>query len=53
MFVTSLKGAYAVCVQKQLPTVFHWSLAAETSRTQFIVALSNFNGKSTTAVAVK
>lgn len=43
-------AAYAVYAQKQLPTVFHWSVAAETSRTQFIVALSNFNGKNTTAV---
>ncbi|MBL0356557.1 MAG: SUMF1/EgtB/PvdO family nonheme iron enzyme [Chitinophagaceae bacterium] len=30
--------------------IFHWSVVAETSRTQFIVALSNFNGKGTTAV---
>ena len=43
-------AAYSVYAQKQLPTVFHWSVAAETSRTQFIVALSNFNGKNTTAV---
>lgn len=42
--------AYAAYAQKQLPTIFHWSVAAETSRTQFIVALSNFNGKGTTAV---
>ncbi len=43
-------AAYAAYAQKQLPTVFHWSVVAETGRTQFIVALSNFNGKSTTAV---
>ncbi len=43
-------AAYAEYIQKQLPTVFHWSVVAETSRTQFIVALSNFNGKNTTAV---
>ncbi len=43
-------AAYAAYAQKQLPTVFHWSVAAETSRTQSIVALSNFNGKNTTAV---
>lgn len=43
-------AAFAVYAKKQLPTVFHWSVAAETSRTQFIVALSNFNGKGTTAV---
>jgi hypothetical protein len=43
-------AAYAVYVNKQLPTVFHWSVAAETGRTQFIVALSNFSGKNATAV---
>ncbi len=43
-------AAYAAYAQKQLPTVFHWSVVAETGRTQFIVALSNFNGKNTTAV---
>ena len=43
-------AAYAVYAQKQLPTVFHWSVVAETGRTQFIVALSNFNGKNTTAL---
>ncbi len=43
-------AAYAAYAQKQLPTVFHWSVVAETARTQFIVALSNFNGKTTTAV---
>ena len=43
-------AAYAEYVEKQLPTVFHWSVAAETSRTQFIVALRNFNGKNTTVV---
>ncbi|HOZ77906.1 MAG TPA: SUMF1/EgtB/PvdO family nonheme iron enzyme [Ferruginibacter sp.] len=43
-------AAYALYAQKKLPTVFHWSVVAETSRTQFIVALSNFNGKNTTAI---
>jgi eukaryotic-like serine/threonine-protein kinase len=43
-------AAYASYVNKQLPTVFHWGVVAETSRTEFIVPLSNFNGKSTTAV---
>ncbi len=43
-------AAFAVYANKQLPTVFHWSVVAETGRTQFIVALSNFSGKSTTAV---
>jgi dienelactone hydrolase len=43
-------AAYAAYAQKQLPTVFHWSVVAETSRTEFIVPLSNFSGKSTTPV---
>jgi dienelactone hydrolase len=43
-------AAYAVFVNKQLPTVFHWSVVAETSRTEFIVPLSNYNGKSSTPV---
>ena len=43
-------AAYAAYEKKQLPTVFHWSVAADTRWTQFIVALSNFNGKGTTAV---
>lgn len=43
-------AAYAAYANKQLPTVFHWSNIAETSRTEFIVPLSNFNGKSSTAV---
>ena len=43
-------AAYAAYAKKQLPTVFHFGRVAETSRTEFIVPLSNFNGKSTTAV---
>lgn len=43
-------AAFAVYAQKQLPTVFHWSVVAETSRTQFISAFSNFNGKAAAAV---
>ncbi len=43
-------AAYAVYAQKQLPTIFHFGRAAATSRTEFIVPLSNFNGKSTTPV---
>lgn len=38
--------AYATYAHKKLPTVFHWSVVAATSRTEFIVPLSNFNGKS-------
>jgi class 3 adenylate cyclase/dienelactone hydrolase len=43
-------AAYAAYVHKKLPTIFHWSVVAETSRTEFIVPLSNYNGKSATAV---
>ena len=43
-------AAYAAYAHKQLPTIFHWSVAAATSRTEFIVPLSNFNGKSSTEV---
>jgi eukaryotic-like serine/threonine-protein kinase len=43
-------SAFANYSKKQLPTVFHWGAVAEPSRTEFIVPLSNFNGKSSTAV---
>jgi len=43
-------AAYAAYVNKQLPTIYHWGVIAETSRTEFIVPLSNFSGKATTAV---
>jgi class 3 adenylate cyclase/cephalosporin-C deacetylase-like acetyl esterase len=43
-------AAYAAFANKQLPTVFHWSVVAQTGRTQFISAYSNFNGKNTSAV---
>jgi eukaryotic-like serine/threonine-protein kinase len=43
-------SAYAVYVKKKLPTVFHWTVLAEPSRTEFIVPLSNFSGKSTVPV---
>ncbi|HET6540671.1 MAG TPA: SUMF1/EgtB/PvdO family nonheme iron enzyme [Chryseolinea sp.] len=43
-------AAYAAFAGKQLPTIFHWSVVAETSRTEFIVPLSNFNGKGTVQV---
>jgi class 3 adenylate cyclase/dienelactone hydrolase len=39
-------AAYASFADKQLPTVFHWSVIAQTSRTEYIVPLSNFNGES-------
>ena len=43
-------AAYAAYAKKKLPTIFHWSVVAETSRTEFIVPLSNYNGKGTTEV---
>ncbi|MBL7871668.1 MAG: SUMF1/EgtB/PvdO family nonheme iron enzyme [Cyclobacteriaceae bacterium] len=43
-------AAYAESVGKKLPTIFHWSVVAETSRTEYIAPLSNFNGKGTTPV---
>lgn len=43
-------AAYATFAGKQLPTVFHWSIVAATSRTEYIVPLSNFNGKGLTIV---
>ncbi len=43
-------AAYAAFAKKQLPTIFHWSIVAETSRTEFIVPQSNFSGKGTTDV---
>ncbi|MCZ4410057.1 SUMF1/EgtB/PvdO family nonheme iron enzyme [Cryomorphaceae bacterium 1068] len=43
-------AAYAVFAKKKLPTIYHWSVVAHTNRTQYIVPLSNFNGKSTVPV---
>jgi class 3 adenylate cyclase/dienelactone hydrolase len=43
-------AAYAEFVGKKLPTVFHWGVVAATARTEFIVPLSNFNGKGTIPV---
>jgi len=43
-------AAYASFAKKQLPTVYHWSVVAQTPRTEFIVPLSNYNGKSTVPV---
>ena len=43
-------AAYAAFAHKQLPSVFHWSIVAHTARTEFIVPLSNYNGRSTTPV---
>jgi dienelactone hydrolase len=38
-------SAYAAFVGKQLPTVFHWSMAAEQSTSGSVVPASNFTGK--------
>ena len=43
-------AAYASFVHKQLPTVFHWSVVTETTRSEFIVPQSNFNNESTVPV---
>lgn len=43
-------AAYASFAKKQLPTIYHWSVVAQTPRTEFIVPLSNYNGKSTVPV---
>ena len=43
-------AAYAAYASKQLPTVYHWSAVADASRSEFLIPLSNFNGRSTSAV---
>lgn len=43
-------SAYAAFANKQLPTIFHWSVVAATSRTESIVPFSNYNRKSTVEV---
>ena len=43
-------AAYAAFVHKELPTVFHWAAVADTSRSEFLLPLSNFNHKSPSAV---
>lgn len=43
-------AAYAAYAKKELPSVYHWSVVAQTSRTEFIVPLSNYSGKSTVPV---
>jgi formylglycine-generating enzyme required for sulfatase activity/dienelactone hydrolase len=43
-------AAYAAFVHKQLPTVFHWAVVADTSRSDYLLPISNFSGKSTTPV---
>jgi eukaryotic-like serine/threonine-protein kinase len=43
-------AAYAAFVHKQLPTVYHWAAVADTSRSEFVLPLSNFSHKSPSAV---
>ncbi|NNE46147.1 MAG: protein kinase [Rhodothermales bacterium] len=43
-------AAYAAFAGKQLPTLYHWSRAAGTTWSSFIVPFSNFSGKGTTEV---
>lgn len=43
-------AAYARFVGKSLPTIFHWSRAAETRDASWIVPASNFNGQGPIAV---
>ena len=43
-------SAYAAFKGKKLPTVYHWSIIAETSRSMNIVPLSNFTGNSTVPI---
>ena len=43
-------AAYAAFAHKQLPTVFHWAVVADTSRSEFLLPLSNFSRKSTSAI---
>lgn len=43
-------AAYAAFVHKQLPTVYHWAAVADTSRSEFLLPLSNFSHKSPSAV---
>ena len=46
-------SAYAAFMGKKLPTVYHWSIVAETGRTKYIIPMSNFNGTTTTPVGSK
>jgi eukaryotic-like serine/threonine-protein kinase len=41
-------AAYASWAGKQLPTVYHWTQLADTSRTEYLLPFSNFSGKATT-----
>ncbi len=43
-------AAYAAFAHKRLPTAFHFAAVADTSRSEFLLPVSNFNGKSAIAV---
>jgi dienelactone hydrolase len=43
-------SAYAAFKGLKLPTIYHWSVIAETGRTMSIIPMSNFNGSSTLPV---
>lgn len=43
-------SAYASFTGKELPTIYHWSVIAETSQAMNIIPLSNLNGISTVPV---
>jgi dienelactone hydrolase len=43
-------SAYATFAGKRLPSVYQWSVMAETARAMNIIPLSNYNGKSTVPV---
>ncbi|MFM2288859.1 MAG: hypothetical protein RL684_2002 [Pseudomonadota bacterium] len=43
-------AAYAAWVHKQLPTVFHWAVIADTGRSEFLLPVSNFSARATTPV---
>jgi hypothetical protein len=43
-------NAFAFFEGKRLPTIYHWSVIAETNSSANIIPLSNFNGKSTVPV---
>jgi len=43
-------AAYADFANKQLPTVFHWNAVVQNFYADFIIPLSNYNGKATVPV---
>jgi hypothetical protein len=45
-------AAYAKFVGKRLPSAYHWNFAAGTSEAEFVIPLSNIEGKSMAAVGI-